>query len=715
MLSLPHFLILFSTLFAMQGALTDGVGVWSVPRAAHVDLAQMQAAVRHGRPDRDFTALLTEEQVAELQRRGHVPVLLFASTRDEHASEADAAWTSYATMRSDFLAYAATYPTLASYEVLGTSVQGRELFGLRISANVTVEEDEPEVVFWGSIHGDEFASAEVPYEYAMYLLDNYGVDVDVTRYVDETEIWCIPLVNPDGHEAGTRNNANNVDLNRDYGFQWDGWGGSSRPHSEVETRAVREFCLANNISLASTMHCSGNVFLHPWGFGPNARDAATIQAVGGVYATLANYTLLSSWVSYETHGELVDYLYGSHGGLIYTAEISNSRAQYPTTYSRNAAGMDAFCDLAGGGLHGVVTDANTGEPVWAAVWVSGLDVPAYTDPTVGDVHRLLAPGTYDVTVWANGYLPQTITGVSVGPLTHAPAEFTAALQPTGDTHAFLVTAVNQDDPNNEYANTSAPASALGAPDGVACSLGAGGFIVLDMGPDHVITDGPGDDFTVTEAVLFDDVLPEAYAVFAGDAYAQTQLVGTGFGTTSFDLAAAGLGSTRYLKIVDDSGADPDGALAGLDLDAVTVAHRTQSYCTAGTSASGCQAQLTASGTASATAATGFHLLASGVEGAKDGLYFFATNGRQANPWGNGTSVQCVVPPVQRAGLLTGTGTPGLCDGTFSQDLNARWTTKPNQNPGAGALVQAQLWYRDPMNTSNQTTSLSGGLEFLVAP
>jgi hypothetical protein len=61
------------------------------------------------------------------------------------------------------------------------------------------------------------------------------------------------------------------------------------------------------------------------------------------------------------------------------------------------------------------------------------------------------------------------------------------------------------------------------------------------------------------------------------------------------------------------------------------------------------------------------------------------------------------------------GTNGACNGAFSQDLNARWAAKPAHNPGAGAFVQLQLWYRDPLNTSNQTTSLSDAIEFLVAP
>ena len=66
--------------------------------------------------------------------------------------------------------------------------------------------------------------------------------------------------------------------------------------------------------------------------------------------------------------------------------------------------------------------------------------------------------------------------------------------------------------------------------------------------------------------------------------------------------------------------------------------------------------------------------------------------------------------------MQGGGTGGLCDGTFSHDMNARWTAKPVQNPGAGAVVQAQLWYRDPWNTAtSKTTSLSDAIEFTVGP
>jgi hypothetical protein len=177
-----------------------------------------------------------------------------------------------------------------------------------------------------------------------------------------------------------------------------------------------------------------------------------------------------------------------------------------------------------------------------------------------------------------------------------------------------------------------------------------------------------------------------------------------------------LGNLSYVNV--HTSAFGAGELRGQMLVMATCEPGITNYCTAGTSENGCTALLSATGFPSATMTNGFTVTASTVEGQKDGLFFFGTNGPQANPWGNGTSLQCVVPPVKRGGLLTGTGTVGACDGVLSQDLNARWCPscpKPTQNPGAGTLTHIQLWYRDPGNTSNQTTSLSNGLEFTVCP
>ena len=138
-----------------------------------------------------------------------------------------------------------------------------------------------------------------------------------------------------------------------------------------------------------------------------------------------------------------------------------------------------------------------------------------------------------------------------------------------------------------------------------------------------------------------------------------------------------------------------------------------SYCTTGTSANGCQAVMSATGLPSASATSGFVVDTVGLEGQKDGLIFFGTNGRQANAWGNGTSFQCVVPPVRRTGIQSSGGTAGACDGAFSIDFTAWMQTYAFKAPAPGSVVQMQTWYRDPQNTSNQTTSLSDALEFVI--
>ena len=142
------------------------------------------------------------------------------------------------------------------------------------------------------------------------------------------------------------------------------------------------------------------------------------------------------------------------------------------------------------------------------------------------------------------------------------------------------------------------------------------------------------------------------------------------------------------------------------------------YCTAGISASGCQALIGTTGVPSVGAGSGFTLSTSNVEGSRKGLYFFGTSGRQAIAWGSSSSFQCVMAPVYRTGVQDSGGTLGQCDGSFSVDLNGLWCSscpKPGLNPGVGSVVQAQLWYRDPLNPAGNTTSLSDAVEFTVTP
>ncbi|MHC4846773.1 MAG: M14 family zinc carboxypeptidase [Planctomycetota bacterium] len=692
MKSLPTVVLTLCAVLTTSVATAQELDRYLVPREARDVLVGMKATVHHGSNGGDYTADLTAEQAALLRHHGWQPTLLPDS--GQGAQEAGG-WTSYAQMRSDYLAYAAAYPDIAEYRLLGQSVQGRDIFGLRISDNIGLEEDEPEVMFWANIHGDEFASGEIAYDWGMNLLDAYGSDPTATAFVDDNEIWVVPLLNPDGHENGTRNNANNVDLNRDFGWNWDGWGGSPAPFSQPETRVLHDLLLENNVTLSVTMHCSGNVFLYPWCHSPNdSPEEPLIVAVGSLYANAASYTLLNSFADYQTHGELLDVIHGGHGALCYTAEISNSLAQYTNSYNRNAAGMDAFCAVAGKGLAGLVTDAQTGLPLRAAVFVEGSPYPAYTDPVVGDVHRMITAGTYDVTVWANGYQPETVNNVVVP--AGGTGSFSVALQPGGGEHAFLVTTVNQRDPSDAFNNLTVASDALGAPDGKACSLAREGFIVLDLGAGHAINDGPGDDFTVTEALVTGDQVFEGYRVFVGDAFVQDTLVGVGVGTTSFDLSGTGVVSTRYMRIVDASSAATNDPLGGVELDALTVLNGIDGgFVTIGSGTPGASGTPSLTGSGDLTpAGAGFTLEIEGVAPSANGILFVSATEAGV--------------PLTVAGVAFHVGVPWLAEVPVGVDGSGSLSLPGAIPPAlAGLDIVLQALFADATGPSGVATGTNG--------
>jgi len=186
-----------------------------------------------------------------------------------------------------------------------------------------------------------------------------------------------------------------------------------------------------------------------------------------------------------------------------------------------------------------------------------------------------------------------------------------------------------------------------------------------------------------------------------------------------DFAAKSVALTSNVRIRFEANDSDPQSINESGIDAFVVksleCDPIASYCSPGTSASGCRINLSGSGTPSLSLASGFTVSGANGEGSKDGIFFFGQSGQQANPWGNGTSYQCVVPPVKRTPIQSGGGTQGACDASFSLDFNAYIAANPQKAPSSGSPTQLQLWYRDPLNTSNQTTSLSDGLEFTMAP
>ena len=91
----------------------------------------------------------------------------------------------YAEMESVMTDWEANYPDICDMFTIGTSIEGRNIYCIKISDNVSVDEpDEAEVLFMGNHHAREIMSVDIPLRFAGYLLANYGVDPTITSYID---------------------------------------------------------------------------------------------------------------------------------------------------------------------------------------------------------------------------------------------------------------------------------------------------------------------------------------------------------------------------------------------------------------------------------------------------------------------------------------------------------------------------------------------------
>jgi carboxypeptidase T len=269
----------------------------------------------------------------------------------------------YPEMTSLLQTLASTYPSIMSLSSIGKTYEGRDLWMVKLSDNVNMEENEPEVLFMGAHHGNEKPSYEVCLYFLQYMLEHYEntSTPEVQDVIDHTQIYILPMVNPDGVEAGTRKNevpnhgsfgfspivtSHGVDLNRNYGFRWflifllprfysgatsavdfsDVYHGP-RPFSENETEAMKQFVDAHNIIISVSYHTYGDSVLYPWGytfFPP--KDEALFVSIGYNITAINHYTLSQSIGLYPSLGDSCDWMYGVHGVLAYTIELGTSYA-----------------------------------------------------------------------------------------------------------------------------------------------------------------------------------------------------------------------------------------------------------------------------------------------------------------------------------------------------------------------------------------------------
>ncbi len=227
-------------------------------------------------------------------------------------------------------------------ESIGQTAEGREIWMVKISDNPTVNETEPEVLYTSLHHAREPAGLMTNLFFMYYLLENYDTDPFIQSLVDNTELYFVPVINPDGYvynqtispngggmwrknriDTGTPG-CEGVDINRNYGYMWglDNIGSSpdpcdatyrgEEPFSELETQAIRDLCESHEFVNVMNYHTYSNLLLYPWGYTEEpCEDDATFYAHSVLYTADSKYTFgAGSTTIYPTNGGSDDWMYG---------------------------------------------------------------------------------------------------------------------------------------------------------------------------------------------------------------------------------------------------------------------------------------------------------------------------------------------------------------------------------------------------------------------
>ena len=324
-----------------------------------------------------------------------------------------------------------SYPSITNLISIGQSVQGRELWVLEISDNPGINELEPEFRYIANMHGDETVGRELSVYLIDFLCSNYGVSNRVTNLVNNTSIYILPSMNPDGFELGQRNNANDIDLNRDFPDQFED-PINSVSGRQPETRAVMDWSNQHNFILSANMHTGALVANYPFD-GPNSGTYSACPD-DDLFIDLAltysenhenmysespfsqGITNGAEW--YAVFGGLQDWSYLWTKAFDITLEQNEvkwpNQNQLPGLWDENREAMISYIErIHGPSIKGIIIDNESGLPVSCSISIEGINNTILNDPQNGDYYRLLTPGSYQITFNAIGYESQT-QSVTIG-------------------------------------------------------------------------------------------------------------------------------------------------------------------------------------------------------------------------------------------------------------------------------------------------------------
>lgn len=261
------------------------------------------------------------------------------------------------------------YPNLISAKTnVGAFLtsENRALQWVKITKNPESINIRPQVLYTAIHHAREPISLSATLFYMWYLLENYATNDEVKSIVDNTELYFIPVVNPDGYiynettnpDGGGmwRKNRRNfgdgtygVDNNRNYDYWINGdsnqsvWNtlgvselttGDTYPGtsaiSEPENQAVKYFVDNHNFKVALNAHTFSNLFLYPFGYDLNtpSPDDDYLNKISGILVSQNGFTNKIASALYAASGNSDDFMYGqtmNHNKIFaFTPEIGSS-------------------------------------------------------------------------------------------------------------------------------------------------------------------------------------------------------------------------------------------------------------------------------------------------------------------------------------------------------------------------------------------------------
>lgn len=329
-------------------------------------------------------------------------------------------------------AFAADYPEICRLENIGSSVRGRDILFLVISDSIDQEEAEPKVVYTSTMHGDETVGMIVYLKLIQHLLENYDSDSEIKEIVDNVETWICPNLNPDGtYDASNgqsqygakRYNANNIDINRCF-------PGVSQPNGVSITGSPELMALLAlekecRFYIGADSHGGIEALVMPWTYQkgiPAPANRSVWKELGLTFSNSLQQIFVCENGPYAAPGTKPDFGYFMYSSVQICPELSNIKpiqeGQFDYQWNRFSRGFIDVLKEAMYGVHGVITDINTGEYIDAKITMSELDSDGYgtvATHNFGDFYHTATTGTYDITITPEDskYGDTTLTDIAV--------------------------------------------------------------------------------------------------------------------------------------------------------------------------------------------------------------------------------------------------------------------------------------------------------------